>query len=271
MKKPIMVIDVARCHDCNNCFMSCKDEYYNNEFPPYTCSMMRHGQRWMNIQRTERGDFPYVDATYLTMPCQQCQNAPCIEAGKGAVTRREDGIVMIDIEKAKGMKELVDACPYGAISWNEDHCLPQKCSFCAHLLDEGWTQPRCAQSCPTGALTFHFVEDADFDAFCKDNGLAAYKAELGTNPHVLYKNLYRFTKHFVTGSLVLDGDCAEGEEVTLKLADGSTRTCITNTFGDFKFDDLEMGDYTVSFKTKAGQKDITVNLVKSFHLGAFDL
>ncbi len=271
MKKPIMVIDVARCHDCNNCFMSCKDEYCGNDFLPYTLSQVRHGQRWMDVQRMERGDFPYVDASYLPTPCQQCQDAPCIEAGKGAVTRREDGIVMIDIEKAKGNKELAAACPYGAISYNEEHDLPQKCSFCAHLLDQGWEKPRCVQSCPTEALQFHWVEDSELESFCKENGLEAYKAELGTNPHVLYKNLYKFTKLFVTGSLVLDGDCAEGEEVSLKKADGTVVKAVTNTYGDFKFDGLDAGDYEVSFKAKGDTKVVTVNLVKSFHLGAFDI
>jgi len=31
-----MVVDVALCHDCNNCFMADKDEYVGNDWPGYT-------------------------------------------------------------------------------------------------------------------------------------------------------------------------------------------------------------------------------------------
>ena len=51
MKQWYLVIDVRWCHDCNNCFMSCKDEYVGNEWPGYTNAQPRHGHRWMNIQR----------------------------------------------------------------------------------------------------------------------------------------------------------------------------------------------------------------------------
>ena len=38
----------------------------------------------------------------------------------------------------------------------------------------------------------------------------AYQSELGTKPSTLYKNLYRFTKNFVTAGVLVDGDCFEG-------------------------------------------------------------
>jgi Fe-S-cluster-containing dehydrogenase component len=36
MKQRYLVIDVALCHDCNNCFIACKDEHVMNNWPPYT-------------------------------------------------------------------------------------------------------------------------------------------------------------------------------------------------------------------------------------------
>ena len=42
------------------------------------------------------------DVAYLPMPCQHCQNAHCMKAAPDAITRRADGVVMIDQEKAKG-------------------------------------------------------------------------------------------------------------------------------------------------------------------------
>ncbi len=84
--------------------------------------------------------------------CNQCDNAPCVAKGGGAVKKRDDGIVLIDPDKAKGRKDLVDACPYGHIWWNEEHQVPQAWNFDAHLIDQGWQQTRGHQSCPTGAM-----------------------------------------------------------------------------------------------------------------------
>ena len=51
-------------------------------------------------------------------------------AKDGAVYKGDDGIVIIiDPEKAKGQKEIVDTCPYRAIYWNEEKDVPQKCIF----------------------------------------------------------------------------------------------------------------------------------------------
>ena len=142
MKEWNLIIDVKKCEDCNNCFLACKDEFVGNDFPPYSMSQPRHGHRWINLMRKERGRFPMVDVAYRPTPCMHCDNAPCIKkAPEGAVYRRDDGIVIIDPKKAKGEKSLVDACPYGAIWWNEDLDLPQKCTFCVHLLENGWKEP----------------------------------------------------------------------------------------------------------------------------------
>jgi Fe-S-cluster-containing dehydrogenase component len=69
--------------------------------------------------------------------------------------------VNADTDKAKGQKDIVKSCPYGTIWWNEEQNLPQKCTLCAHLLDEGWEKPRCVQACPTGALEALYTEDTE--------------------------------------------------------------------------------------------------------------
>ncbi len=246
MKQRYMVIDISLCHDCNNCFMACKDEHVDNDWMPYTGPQPRHGHRWMDIQRTERGQFPRIDVAYLPTPCQHCENAPCQQAHPECVTRREDGVVLIDVEKAKDVKDLVSSCPYGAIYWNEEACTPQKCTMCAHILDTGVApgMPRCAHSCPTGAIQFYTMEPAEMEKKVADEGLEVYLPELNTKPHVFYKNMYRFLKAFVSGELLKGGECAEGVSVTLKGA-GVDEQQYTDCFGEFKFDALEPGDYTL--------------------------
>ena len=54
----------------------------------------------------------------------------------------------------------MDACPYGAIYFNEDLNIAQKCTGCAHLLDSGWTETRCADACPTLAIKIMDEDEA---------------------------------------------------------------------------------------------------------------
>ena len=162
MKTWHMIIDVACCHDCNNCFMADKDEFVGNDWPGYTHAQPRHGHRWVDILRRERGQYARNDVAYLPVPCQQCENPPCVPASEGSFYQREDGIVLIDLEKAKGIsKDVMGSCPYGAIWWNDELDMPQKCIFCAHLIDDAtWTPhtTRCTHSCPTVAMETFLVE-----------------------------------------------------------------------------------------------------------------
>jgi Fe-S-cluster-containing dehydrogenase component len=237
---------------------------------PYTDEQPRHGHRWMNIERKERGQYPRIDADFLPKPCQHCADPACKKAHPGAVHLREDGVVMLDTERAKGNRALVDSCPYGAIWYNEEKDVAQKCTFCAHILD-GYAQtsvtiPRCAHSCPTGAITYHETEPAAFANLVREEGLERYLPECSADGLVWYKNLYRFTKNFIAGGLLKDGDCAEGVKVQLKGADAPEQT--TNYFGDFWFDGLAPGTYTVV----AGGKDVLeVTIETSKNVGSINI
>lgn len=276
MKQWYLIIDVAKCENCNNCFLSCKDEYVDNDWPGYSAPQPNHGHRWMNLQGKERGKYPFIDVAYLPVPCMHCSDAPCTKAARdGAIYKRTDGIVIIDPIKAKGQESVVKACPYGAIWWNEKQNIPQKCTMCAHLLDEGWTKPRCVQSCPTGALSIYHIEETEIANIIKKDKLEAYLPEHKTNPHVLYKNLYRFTKCFIGGSVAIkNGDkeeCAEEAKVTLFDASGNeVDEVFTDNYGDFKFDNLpeNSGKYkiTIAYQNQPS-KTITIELKESLYTG----
>jgi Fe-S-cluster-containing dehydrogenase component len=208
MKSWHLIVDVARCHDCNDCFLADKDEFVDNEFPPYSAAQPWHGHRWMHIKRKERGQYPIVQTAYLPMPCMHCDEAPCLTAD-GAVYKREDGLVIIDPVKAKGRKEIVSSCPYSAIYWNEDKELAQKCTGCAHLLDDGWTETRCSQVCPTDAIKLVMAEEAEIEARVAAEELERYRDGLGTKPRVYYKNVE------LDGAVVGAGTCDNFGEVTV--------------------------------------------------------
>ena len=267
MKHYYIVCDVSLCHDCNNCFMACKDEHVDNEWLPYTNAQPRHGHRWMNILRKERGQNPRIDVAYLPMPCQHCEEAYCIKQNPTCISRREDGIVQIDIENAKGASSIVDFCPYGAMYWNAELNVAQKCTMCAHILDgDSWEQkvPRCVHSCPTNALEFYHIEPEEMEKKINDEALERYKPEYcGGKGGVYYKNLYRFEKLFIAGGLIKGDECYEGAEVILSGRFVNIRQ-VTDCFGDFKFDGLDPGEYTVSVDGKQLQ---TVTVYESLNLG----
>ena len=242
MRKWNLIIDVAKCEDCNNCFLACKDEHVDNQWPGYTQSQPRHGHRWMNIMRAERGVCPTIDVAYRPTPCMHCDDAPCVAKSSGAVRQRPDGIVMIDAVKAAGNKDVAASCPYGTIYWNEEQSVAQKCTFCAHLIDSGWTKPRCVQACPTGALDARLTDDAEMERLAADQQLEVLYPELKTKPRVYYKNLYRFARCFIAGTVAAENkgviDCAEGARVTLLQNGQKLAEATTDNFGDFRFDRL---------------------------------
>src|SRR3974390_491315 len=221
MKKWNMIIDVAECTNCNLCTLAAMDEYAGNEWPGYSAPMPKHGHKWINILQKERGQPPMIDVAYVPTMCNHCDDPPCVKAApKGVVTKRRDGIVIIDPEKAKGERQLVDACPYGHIWWNEELQLPQAWPFDAHLLDQGWTRTRASQVCPTQAIRTVRAGDAEMEAMVKEEGLQVLRPELGTRPRVFYKNLDLWSKVFVGGSLEGSAGgvstCIEGAKVMLQ-------------------------------------------------------
>lgn len=274
MKKASMIIDAEKCNGCHNCFLACKDEFSGNDWLPYSAAQPRHGAKWLDLQVTERGAYPMLDVTYLPVPCQHCDNAPCL--ADDAVYRRADGIVLIDPEKAKGNEGLARLCPYGVISWNPEQKLAQKCTFCAHLIDAGWDAPRCVQACPTGALAFSFSEE---EATSPAGGDAAVlHPEYQTSPRIAYHGLHRINRCFAGGSVIRKtngySECVEGAKVTLFLGAEPVAETVTDGFGDFKFDNLLQGrsSYVVEV-TKAGYAAVSkqFDLVTSIYLGKIEL
>jgi len=237
-----MIVDVARCGNCHNCVLATKDEHQDNDFPGYSAPMPRHGHEWIKLTRKVRGHGHMVDTAYLPTMCNHCDDAPCMKAGAGAITKREDGIVIIDPQKARGRRDLIDACPSGNIWWNEELGIPQHWTFDAHLLDQGWKEPRASQACPTGAMEAVKLSDAAMQERVRREGLESVASGDCAKPRVWYRNLHRFTMAFLGGTVLQqsDGvvDVVIGAEVVLSRNGTPVAETRTDSFGDFKFDGL---------------------------------
>ncbi len=243
MSKWNLIIDVDLCCNCGNCSLAIKDEYVGNTFPGYAASQPLHGSEWFRVDRHVRGEGTHVDVTYIPKTCNHCDDAPCLKKGEGAVKKRDDGIVIIDEIAAKGRKDLVSACPYGAICWNDELQLPQSWPFDAHLIDAGSQEPRPAQVCPTGAVRAVKVDDAERDRMIQAQCLEVLRPEFGTQPRVFYRGLQRLRTVCVAGnvSALREGgmhENVEGAEVELQLSGGEAHGARTDAFGDFRIDGL---------------------------------
>jgi tetrathionate reductase subunit B len=274
MAKWGMVVDITKCNACYNCFIACKDEYWDNDYPPYSAAQPRHGQAWIDLVKKERGACPWIRVAYIPVLCMQCDNAPCVKAAKNrAVHKRPDGIVIIDPKKAVGQRQIVDACPYHVIFWNEEKQVPQKCTFCVQRLEEGKI-PKCVQVCPSEALVFGDLDDpkSDVSKIVASRNTEALNPGRRTKPRVYYVGL---PKLFIAGSVVFGDvdECAEGVSVTLtNQSAGKTRKTLTNNFGDFEFDGLGAGKYSLKFECKGYKaKTVNVDLKTDKHLGVVKL
>lgn len=255
----VFVYDLDKCNGCHNCQIACKDEHVENEWLPYAKPQPDTGQFWCKVEEEVCGRTPHVRVRYLPTQCNHCDEAPCMK-NCDALYKRDDGLVILDPEKSKGKKEIVDSCPYGAIYWNDELEIPQKCTGCAHLLDDGWAVPRCVDACCTGAL--RFGEEEEFAEELKN--AVVLQPELGTSPRVYYLNM---PKRFVAATVVdIDEDeVVEGAEVILQRAsDGEVvLSSHTDGFGDVWLENVEPESYTMWLK-KEGYLDqpVEVDLTK---------
>lgn len=260
MDKWNLIVDVASCNNCNNCALAAKDEFVGNDFPGYSAPHAALGESVIKIHRKVRGSGSIVDAAYLPVMCQHCDDSPCLKAGAGAVRKREDGIMIIDPVKAKGRRDLVDCCPHGAIVWNEEQQLPQTWIFDAHLLDQGWQAPRCVEVCPTSVYEAVKISDEAMAQRAKNEQLEVLRPELNTKPRVYYRNLYRYAKCFIGGavSAAIDGrsECVENANVMLRQNGKVVAQTNSDAFGEFRFDTLapHSGEYEVEIAHPAHGK-----------------
>ena len=255
--KKVFVIDIAKCNGCHNCQIVCKDEHVANDWTPIAKPQPDIGQFWLELTERVRGTVPKVKVAYRPHLCMHCDQAPCIEACpvQGALYKRDDGLVIIDPVKCTGCRLCVDACPYERVIWfNEDLNIAQKCTGCAHLLDDGWTEPRCADACPT--LAIRFLDEKDAKELMAKAEVWKPELKAKVKPRVHYLGL---PKKFIAGTVYdpAEEEVVIGATVTLKPAAGKALTVATDAYGDFWFEDLADGTYDLQIKSGKKVKTFT--------------
>lgn len=258
------VIDLTRCNGCYSCQIACKDEHCGNDWTPYAKPQPDTGHFWMKVNEYLRGTVPKVKMAYVPVLCQHCEDAPCMAACpvEGGIYRRDDGLVVIDPKKCTGCMNCIDACPYDAIYFNKDLTLAQKCTGCAHLVDrEVVFAPRCADVCPTDALKFGEESELQ-DLIAKAEVL---HPEYGTGPRVYYIGL---PKRFIAGTVYDPGVEEVVIGATCTLSGDGNGTATTDDFGDFWFEGLQVGTFSLTIEADGKTKTIAdISTEKDVNLG----
>ena len=147
--------DQSRCTGCFTCSVACKDWH---DIPAGAIN-------WIRINSIERGKFPKLFLTYLTIACNHCADPPCMKAcPTSAIKKREeDGIVVVDREKCVGKDECgfkcLKVCPWDAPQFSDElNSKMEKCDLCLDRLEKG-EQTICVEACPMYALDAGSMEE----------------------------------------------------------------------------------------------------------------
>ncbi len=150
-------INSAQCGNCKACQIACKDK---NNLPV--------GIRWRRVWQYGGGSWtkngqvwqPSGVFTYsLSVSCMHCEDPACVNAcPAGAMTKRADGIVLVNQDNCVGCRYCEWACPYGAPHFDQAKGVMTKCTFCEDLLAQG-QNPACVDACPMRAIEFGELEE----------------------------------------------------------------------------------------------------------------
>lgn len=198
------IVDLRVCKGERKCTSSCQERH---GLPPE--------QTWMRVLSWKDD---VGKEFFMPVPCQMCENPPCLDVCPVSSTfRTAEGVVLVDQDTCIGSRACMAACPYEAryFNWNKpadanrmptkSPATPQfpantigtvgKCVLCADRIPYTNELPACVDACPNGV---HYIGDFVTDiavngrttvklsTFLRENNAVRYKEELGTNPRTYY-------------------------------------------------------------------------------------
>jgi len=153
-------------------FVDCGDDFqFNHEEVLWSGQGQRHrleprsrsgvaprwGYNWDEDQG--KGEWPNAYFFYMPRKCNHCSHAPCIEAcPRNAISKREDGIVLIDQDRCEGYRHCVEACPYSMIFFNPETQKSEKCIDCFPRVEQG-IAPACNRQCVGRTRAYGYLDD----------------------------------------------------------------------------------------------------------------
>ncbi len=209
LRRWAMVIDLRYCDGCQSTGKppQCTEACIQGHFAPQP-------MEWIQVYEQP---LPGGGTQFLPTPCQQCQNAPCVNVCPvGATFSTPEGVVLIDQQRCIGCRLCMEACPYDRrfFNWGNPPVPPEstfmeydpmhqspaikgtvmKCDFCPDMARTG-KLPYCAQGCPNHAIYYGDLEEdlatngqqvVKLSRFLSEDSTYRLKENLGTEPRVYY-------------------------------------------------------------------------------------
>lgn len=136
MRKYELRIDNNLCWGCRTCEVACKQENRPAKGVKLI-AVSEDGPRWISDQ---------PEFVFQVNLCRHCDDPPCAEAcPEGAISKRGDGLVIMNYDMCTGCQACMQECPYDAIAYDMDRQIAQKCNLCHHRVDQGLI-PACADN-----------------------------------------------------------------------------------------------------------------------------
>lgn len=186
MTKIAFAINLHRCIGCRTCAVSCKME---NKVADGIQRMHVLNDAGTTVLDTPSGVYPNVSFTWMPVPCQHCDDAPCVSVcPTGATVKQENGIVTVDKATCIGCETCAKACPYDARTLDVEAGVIDKCELCIHRLEGGLTTTMCQMCCPNRAIVVGDLDDPESEVakIVANNETERFLSEEGTEPNVYY-------------------------------------------------------------------------------------
>jgi anaerobic dimethyl sulfoxide reductase subunit B (iron-sulfur subunit) len=143
----------------------------------------------------ERGKYPNVFLSYLSLSCNHCEKPACAMACPvNAITKREeDGIVVVDREICLGSDicgmPCKHTCPYEAPQFGEErNAKMQMCHFCLDRVREN-KKPVCVDACPVRALDAGPLDELR-EKYREGKNVKGFTSSEETHPSLIIKPRY---------------------------------------------------------------------------------
>jgi anaerobic dimethyl sulfoxide reductase subunit B (iron-sulfur subunit) len=140
--------DSTVCTECRACQVACKD-----------VKNLKAGENYRKVSATEGGEYPKPWIYFISMACNHCDLPACLGAcPAAAISKGEDGAVVIDTDMCIGCKSCITACPYEAPQYLADLSIVGKCDTCIEIRTSGGN-PVCVEACNMRCLEFGDIDE----------------------------------------------------------------------------------------------------------------
>ena len=147
-----ILFDATTCIGCRQCVQACKD--WNNH--PRTSLYDLSSTNWITM---EPPVLEGVSPLWARNSCMHCDFPACAAVCPvEAITKYDEGPVVINQQTCIGCEYCIYACPWEVITKNQLTQKSAKCTMCGDRISQD-KQPFCVQACPTDALAFGLSEE----------------------------------------------------------------------------------------------------------------